>query len=185
MEMYDPKKIGTTLAWGGEHFVYRYGTDAVLKFSKFEFFLGQAGRAKSFRDYALCQRYFGDAVLPTSFLKAPRGTRIAKLQPLLVGRSIMREDLADPQVRAQFETMLESYRRMLKEGYPPVDLIGGRGIWSRTLANIFLANDRKLYLIDTTLIDIDLPVLRLMAKLVRTFALARQEATIAHFLEIG
>ncbi len=183
MEQYDLGHIGALIAWGGDHFVYRYGTDSVLKLSKIEFVLGRIGRNKAYRDYEICRRYFGDAVLETTFLKAPGSERVGKLQPFLSGRSVTREDLHNPRVRAQFEVFLDAYRQMQKDGYAPVDLIGGHGIWSRTLANIFLAEDTKLYLIDTTLIEVDVPVIRIIARVVRTLAMMRQEATIAYLLK--
>lgn len=185
MDTYNPKEIGTLMAWGADHLVYRYGNESVLKFSKFDFILGRHGRVKAIRDYEVCRDYFGSRVLLTEFMRAPRGSRLAKRQVFLVGRNITKEDMENPRIQSQFMEILAAYRNMIADGVPPVDLIGGKGIFTRTLANIFVSTDGRLYLIDTTLIDVDIPILRTLVKIFGVFVLSRQEATIAHFLGEG
>ena len=46
----DKTKIGRLIAWGGEHFVYEYDTDSVIKFSILYFFLGSKAKEKATRN---------------------------------------------------------------------------------------------------------------------------------------
>jgi hypothetical protein len=43
----DKTKIGRLIAWGGEHFVYEYDADRVIKFSTLYFFLGPKAKEKA------------------------------------------------------------------------------------------------------------------------------------------
>jgi hypothetical protein len=183
MERYDRAKVGKLIAWSGDHFVYEYGTDDVLKTSNLEHVLGHVGREKSQRDYELCLRYFGTFILPTTFLKSPKGEHIAKVQKRLAGHTLTKGDMSDERIRTQLKEVVVRYEMMKRDGHPPLDFIGTHGLFLPRICNIFLTDEGQLFLIDTTLIELDgIPVLRPLAKVVRWYAERRQDKLLIGFL---
>ncbi len=183
MDVYDTEKVGKCIAWSGDHFVYEYDADSVIKFSKIEFVLGHVGREKALRDYEVCKRYFGENVLPTEFLRFPTAPHMAKRQKKISGHSLTSADLKDGGVRTELQKIATAYHRMVSEGVAPLDLIGGHGIIFERLSNIFVTDDKKLYLIDTTLIEFEVRFLRPLVRLVCRHAVRRQNRLLREFLK--
>ncbi len=151
MDTYQPERIGAMLAWVGDHFVYDYGTDQVIKFSKFDRMIGQEkAREKSVAEYELCKKYFGDFLLETRIVVSPDGRRVAKLQPKISGRFLKKADLADERIQAQWVALLRCYDQYVASGAPFLDLLGQMGVWRRCLSNIYVTPEHALVLFDAT-----------------------------------
>ena len=156
MDTYRPEKIGKMIAWAGDHFVYEYGADQVIKFSKLDRMMGQekAGE-KSVAEYELCRKYFGDFILETRIVSSPDGRRVAKLQQKISGRFLKKADLSDERVRAQWVELLRCYDQYVASGAPFLDLLGQMGVWRRCLSNIFVTPEHTLILFDATVFTPD------------------------------
>ncbi len=152
-EIYDKTKIGKLIAKGGDHKVYEYDTDKVIKFSSFEILHGRHGKKKIIQDYLICKSFFGEYILDTKIVGSPDNKRTILIQPKIVGRSLTKGDLQDPAISRQFKEILAGYDAMLREGYPEPDLIGFEGLFKNALNNIFITTDNKLFIIDNTLLD--------------------------------
>jgi hypothetical protein len=184
MDAYDKSKIGRLIAWGGDHLVYGYGEGYVLKFSFIDSILGKAGRAKNDHDYAIAKKYFGEFILDTQFVASANGLWRGKLQKKLTGHALTKKDLERGDVRRQFTEIMSAYKNLLDEGHVEIDLMGRHGIIFRTLSNIFVTSEDKLYIFDTSLLHIDKPLfLRPVMALIRYFAVKRQDSTIKLFQE--
>ena len=156
MDTYQPENIGTMLAWAGDHFVYDYGADQVIKFSKFDRMMGQEkARGKSVAEYELCKKYFGDFLLETRIVSSLDGRRVAKLQPKVTGRFLKKADLANERVRAQWVELLRRYDQYVASGAPFLDLLGQMGVWRRCLSNIYVTPEHTLVLFDATVFTPD------------------------------
>lgn len=181
METYDPAKIGSLFAWGGEHIVYTYGTDQIIKFSIVEFLTGESWRQKEAGDYETCCRAFGDYVLPTDITRSPNGKYTGKIQRRLHGHPLRKDDLRDESVRKQFDEIMCAYRALADNGHSVIDFIGRYGLIYRSLSNI-IVEDRRLLIIDTTLVEAGRPaLLRFVFWLMRKGLLWRQEMLICDF----
>src|SRR5687767_5035172 len=125
MNIYDQNKIGKLIAWRGDHSVYEYGPDKVIKFSKFDFLLG-FDKAKEVvpEEYALCKQYFGEYLLSSEIVTSPDGKRIALIQEKVSGHRLTADDLRNVNVKRQFQEIAERYNAMVDAGYPEIDLIG-------------------------------------------------------------
>ena len=182
MPTYDKTKIGKWIAWGGDHFVYEYGAGQVIKFSGIDYFFGKKGREKSLRDYAVCKRYLGEYVLNTEFVTSVNGKHVAKLQPKVVGHSLTKKDMARSDIERQLTDLVQKYDLLLKQEGEVLDLIGRGGIFRRTLSNIFVDAEDKLYLIDTTLLVAgDIPLLQSLIRIFLPACVWRQSSTIKMF----
>jgi len=154
MDTYDEKKIGKLIAWIGDHFVYEYDTDKVIKFSKFDFFLGRKkAKEKSNNDYVICKQYFGKYILETRIVSSQDGQRIAKIQQKVSGRFLAVRDLQNEHIKTQFREILQAYDVMRADGRPHLDLIGQKGVWQKCMSNILITKEHHLMIFDATLFD--------------------------------
>jgi hypothetical protein len=148
---YTEEKLGSLIAWSGDHSVYRYGTDHVVKFSRLEYILGDRVKGRIERDVDVCRRFFGQYILDTDVVSFAGRTLL--IQPYITGNPIRRSHMADPNAQRQFREIVFQYHAMKREGIPPIDLIGGTGLLHSELSNVFLLNDGRVRIIDMTLID--------------------------------
>jgi hypothetical protein len=107
-EMYDSNKVGKCIAWSGDHYVYEYGQNEVIKFSKFDFFLGkQKALEKSSLDREVCAKYFGTNYLDTKILFSTLNHKVAIIQPKIQGKFLSIEDLSDTLIKEQFQEIMK------------------------------------------------------------------------------
>ena len=191
MSTYDKHKIGKLISWRGDHEVYEYGADKVIKFSKFDFFLGFK-RAKEVvpQEYALCKQIFGEYLLDTEIAVSADQKRIALIQPKISGHCLTAGDLQREGIKRQFREIVERYNAMITGGYPEIDLVGHEGLFSvfkRCLGNIMVTNKGKLIIFDATLLNPNRfapfmrPFLYVLVKIFRPF----QRSTIEGFLAVA
>ncbi len=159
MPIYDDKLIGKLLAWVGDHSVYEYGNDRVIKFSKFDYFIGvQEARRKYVSDYEICRKHFGDYILETDVMASADGSRVAKIQPKISGRFLTKRSLTSEGVKTQLRQFLARYDEFAGPAF--FDLVGHQGIVRPCLSNIYITPGGVLKVFDATLFDIrELPVL--------------------------
>lgn len=158
MHTYDEKLIGKLLAWAGDHWVYEYGDDRVIKFSKFDYFTGTSEALRKYvSDYEICRRHFGDYILETDIVASSDGNRVAKIQPKIAGQFLTKRMLKSEGVRAQLKEFLERYDEFTGAAF--FDLIGHHGILRPCLSNVYVTPLGKLVVFDATLFNIrELPV---------------------------
>jgi hypothetical protein len=177
----DKTKIGRLIAWGGEHFVYEYETDKVIKFSALFFFLGSKAKEKAVQDYDTCKKYFGKYLLETEIAISSNYKHIVQIQPKIVGYFLTKKDLEDEYIHKQFKEIVNSYHTMIKTKNTEIDLIGRAGVFRRCLGNIFVTQNNELFIFDATLMEVT-SFLKPIVFLIRTFVTWRQNSTINFFL---
>ena len=177
----DKTKIGQLIAWGGEHFVYKYDTDRVIKFSTLYFFLGSKAKEKATRDYDTCKEFFGKYLLETEIAISPNNKYIVHIQPKIEGHFLTKKDLEHKYIQKQFKEIVNGYHSMIKTKNTEVDLIGRAGGFRRCLSNIFVTPNNELLIIDATLMEVT-GFLKPIVFLIRTFVIWRQNSTIKFFL---
>ncbi|MDO8660138.1 MAG: hypothetical protein Q7K54_06125 [Candidatus Parcubacteria bacterium] len=183
MNSYNKTKIGKLFAFGGEHLVYEYDTDFVIKFSFLYFILGQKAREKAEKDYATCGKFFGKYILETEIAISPNKKHIVHIQPKIKGHFLVKKDLQKDIVRQQFIEIVDGYYSMTKAGNAEVDFIGRAGIFNRCLSNIFVTENNELFIIDATLLDVNTKgFLTPFVFLLRKFVVWRQNSTFKLFL---
>ena len=183
MEIYDSAKIGKRIAWGRSHAVYRYGIDEVIKIPRLERWLGTRLEDRLQRDISTCREFFGEYFLDTRLVISPDGKTIAAMQPAVTGHYLGKADLADSNIKRQFDDFVARYESMIRAGHAPVDLIGQGGVLRRRLSNVLVTEDKRLKLFDASLLDTKdiewgIPLVRLIIWLV----LKRQVSTIRYLL---
>ena len=183
-EVYEKNKIGKLISWGGDHTVFEYGENQVIKFSLIDWMMGKHGRARLERDYQICKSFLGDYVLNTEFAFSPKGKSTVAIQPKVTGKYLFKEALNDSDIRRQFKEILTARERLVAAGNDPVDLVGRGGVLQSCFSNIFVTPEKRLVIIDATLIEfrgtgVFYPILIL----VRQGALWRNNLLIKRFTE--
>jgi hypothetical protein len=177
----DKTKIGRVIAWGGEHFVYEYDTDSVIKFSTLYFFLGSKAKEKATQDYDTCKKFFGKYLLETEITFSSNKKHIVHIQSKIVGHFLTKKDLEHEYIQKQFKEIVNGYHSMIKTKNTEIDLIGRAGVFRGCLSNIFVTPNNELFIIDATLMEVT-GFLRPLVFLIRTFVIWRQNSTIKFFL---
>ena len=177
----DKTKIGRLIAWGGEHFVYEYDNDRVIKFSILFFFLGSKAKEKAAQDYDTCKKYFGGYLLETEIAISSNNKHIVQIQHKIVGHYLTKKDLEHEYIQKQFKEIITGYHSMVKTTNTEIDLIGRAGAFRRCLSNIFVTPNNELFIIDATLMEVT-GFLKPIVFLIRTFITWRQNSTIKFLL---
>lgn len=181
MRVYDKNKIGKLFAAGGEHLVYAYENDKVIKFSLLYLLLGKIAYDKAKKDRMLCEKYFGNFYLPTELAISKNKKHIVHIQPKIVGMPLVKKHLLDKEVFEKFKKLVECNKRLENDEGVSVDLLGRGGVFKNSLSNIFLTEDKGLFIIDATLLSFG-GVLRFIPKSFVTLLLWRQNKVIGYFL---
>ena len=171
------------MACGGEHVVYRYGADEVIKFSLFDLLVWKGeSRRKAEHDLVLSEAVFGPYVLPTRLATSPDGKRLAKIQRYANGRPLRRSDMRDASLRRQFEDLMRRRRALVDEHGADIDLLGGLGFLTGSFSNVFV-EDGALCIIDALLVAKENPsVVPALARAARFLLRSRQDALARAFL---
>ncbi len=181
MNQYDKTKIGKIIGWGGEHIVREYGDDQVIKFSGLYLCLGSMAEEKALKDKAVCKQFFGKYILDTELAISAGGTYLVQIQPKIVGHFLCKQDLEDPNVLEQFKEIAQGYRTLTDSTGAVIDLLGRGGVFNKCLSNIFVTPEKKLFIIDATLLEIK-GFLKPIGFVIGKFAKWRQERLIKFFL---
>lgn len=184
VEIYDEAKIGRLISGKSQHSVYEYGEGEVIKFDRFDHFLrGGTSRIEE-RHVELCKRYFGDLLLETRFTTSPHDSRIALIQPKIAGHYLSLKQFDNPVTRQDFLEMIESRSKLLQDGNPDIDFLGGPGLLYRSMSNVFVLPNGHLKIIDAFLVDsADIPFGHVIKYIIPLF-LRRQQKTIDLFLAV-
>lgn len=177
----DKTKIGRLISWGGDHFVYEYDTDSVIKFSTLYFFLGSKAKEKATQDYDTCKKFFGKYLLETEITISSNNKHIVQIQPKIEGHFLTKKYLEHEYIQKQFKEIVNGYHSMIKTGNAEIDLVGRAGVFRRCLSNIFVTPNNELSIIDATLMEVT-GFLKPIIFLIRTFITWRQNSTIKFFL---
>jgi hypothetical protein len=152
---YDEAKVGKCIAWIGEHFVYEYGGDQVIKFSKFDAIVGlECARRRNEMYLKQFRTYLGQYFLTTELALSANGRRLASIQPRITGRRLQRRDLIHAKVRTQCADLLQRYQQMIDNGLPYFDLMGNEGLLYGGLGNVFVTNTGDLLTFDAMTFEV-------------------------------
>ncbi len=186
VEYYEKNKKGKLLSCGSEHIVYNYDIDKVIKFSIIHFFYGkQRGYPWACEELNLTKKYFGKYVLDTKIVRSKDQKYHAQLQPKIVGHPLVPQDLDNKILYNQFREIINCYNNMCKNSCPELDLIGQSGVFTNCISNIFVVEQKKLVIIDSTLFNTKAPYpIRLLLLFLRKIVLPIQNRKIQEFLNL-
>lgn len=158
MKPYDKTNVGKFLGYGGEHLVYEYGADKVIKYSLHIAISGRSAVQKKVRDYEIGRLYFNEYLIPTEIIEWNDGRWAVELQEKVQHRFLRRDDLDNEAIRTQFDDIMARYRQLEAETGETFDLFGREGLlaWRKPsyISNILVREGDRLALNDFTLLSI-------------------------------
>jgi hypothetical protein len=181
--VYESSKIWKKLAHGGDHTVYAYGENQVIKFSLLFRLLGSGALEKAIRDIETCCWFFGDYMVETKVATSLNSTQVAYIQPKIVGRPLAAFDLRNSNTMKQFREIIHAHRTMKRIMGTEIDFVGAEGFVGGYLSNVFVTHNGMLRIIDATVMDVGGYLWPAMS-LVRNLVIWRQEAIIENLLKI-
>jgi hypothetical protein len=190
---FDEKLVGKFIAAGGEHKVYRYGDDKVIKFPFGpRYWFNPAKYCENLqRDELIVRRYFGEYLVQREihfFFEISKPSYVI-IEPKLPGRHLRRDDLKNKKVLKQFEEIVEINNSLIKQEDLSVEIYGLRGLLIKgkwEASNImFNPENKKLYLTDAGIMHFGRNKdQQILISLATVWATRRQKKLIKHFLNV-
>ncbi|MBD3300453.1 MAG: hypothetical protein GF347_03820 [Candidatus Moranbacteria bacterium] len=185
---FDRDKIGRKFKVSGEHTVYLYNQDKVIKFPSGPIYLFSREDAfkKVSRDFKLVKKYF-DKYLPSSklhFYKNQEGKKkYCILQDFISSRPLEKKDLADPKIASQFEEITKINLKLEKEKGFSLEFFGIYSllfhVFLNRMDNVVIAKDDRLFVTDVGLISKDHKITKsIVLNLIIRWAYWRQQKLI-------
>jgi hypothetical protein len=188
---FDKKQIGRIIALGGEHRVYRYDDNQVIKFP---FGPRYWINAKKYcdnlkRDEQIVRQYFGEYLIDREIVYFNRlGTpSYAIIEPKISGRHLKKKDLDDSHINNHFHDLVEINQRLVSQENLSAEFFGLRGLvdkGKKEICNIMLEQGtNKLYLIDAGVMHFGKRKdQQIMIDLVTKWAMKRQTRLLKYYL---
>ena len=154
---YEKNKIGKFIGWGGEHFVFQYGEEKVIKFSLHIWLSGKSAVDKKIRDYEIGRSYFNEYLLSEEIVTWSQGKKAVEIQTKIDCRFLTKKDLIDNEIKKQFVDIMSRYETMEKTTGFVFDLFGREGLFTINpdfISNILITSNKKLVLIDFTILNL-------------------------------
>lgn len=151
--VYQPEKVGALLSCLGDHRVYRYDTNWVIKFSQFDRCRTTPDLEQFYRtEVTALTEIFGEYYLQPTVVTDPERTRVAVIQPFVVGEPLRNTHFTRADIFRQFQDIEYCWRKSQQAG-EYIDLVGGgRHFFLAAFGNIFVTSDGKLLIIDSSIL---------------------------------
>lgn len=149
---YDSSLVGRFLGSGGEHIVFAYDRDLVIKYSLHFTVTGAGAIEKKRSDYKLADTYFKEYVVPVDIRDWNNGSKAVEIQQRVECRHLYVKDLAMPEVYEQFQDILVRYKKMHEETGKLFDFFGFFGLIGfrlrHSIGNVRITSENKLVIVD-------------------------------------
>ena len=158
---YDPQKLGRRFRFSGEHSVFRYGEDKIIKFPSGPIHKFSADEAlrKIKNEVHLVKKYLDGFVIPTElYFYKEKGTKTyCIIQDFIQGRPLKLADMQDENLKKQLQELFRANQEMFKTTRYTLEFFGLTGLlfhaFNKTMENIIVTPDNKLRIIDIGLIS--------------------------------
>lgn len=139
----DPGTLGDLAGQGTQHYIYAYPQDRIIKIPKKSLLVSAYGglsAAAIKRDVDILKRYLPDYVVDTAVLYGDNGSYVV-IQDRLHNPEFI-TSVNFPLIRHDFERIVESDRRMIRDHCLTLDLLGNIGWWRCLAASLLRQKNR-------------------------------------------
>lgn len=163
---FNEKKIGHRLRVSGEHKVFKYGKNEVIKFpaGPIFYFKRQDAISKIKRDHRLIKTHLKKYTAQSEihyFKKDDKGTYCI-IQEFIKGRPLEISDLNNKEIKKKFKELVERNNKMIKEEGFSLEFFGIYSLilhfFLKRMDNVIVAFNNKLYITDLGLISKKKPI---------------------------
>jgi len=158
---FDEGKVGKRLSISGEHSVYKYGENQVIKFPVGPIYYADPEEAyqKVSNEARLAESYLRDFIVPfevLTYIKKGK-KKYCIIQKYIEGRPLTIKDMRDPNLRAELKRLTDANNIMYNSSGFTVEFFGiKRLVWhafSPKMENVLLMPNGKLKIIDFGMIS--------------------------------
>jgi signal peptidase I len=158
---YNKKIIGRKIANAGEHIVYRYGENQIIKFPSGPIYYANPEEAynKVENEFRLANKYFKKFLVPTQLVtyKEKDCKRYCIIQDFVENRPLNPKDMQDENLKMQFKEIMEANNRMYLNSRFTLELFGLKGLilhnFFPKMENIVVTQDNTLRIMDFGMIS--------------------------------
>jgi len=157
------EKVGKLIKIGGEHLVYNYAENQVLKYPNILariLFNQQQLANKKASDLQLAQKYFSHLVLITEYFRTTGGKySYCLIQPKIKVRYLKIADLENPLIRKQFLEIIEINDLIKVKEKLSFDFLGAWRLIldglanNNTISNLMVTDQEKIIIVDTVFLE--------------------------------
>ncbi|MBD3238233.1 MAG: hypothetical protein GF332_01150 [Candidatus Moranbacteria bacterium] len=188
---YQKSKIKRLISISGEHIVYAYGDQHVIKFPSGPIHLVSSKDAlnKVKKEDQLQQKYLKQYQVPYQlcFYKKNGRPTYCVIQKYIQGRAFKIKDLKNPNLKQKLRSLIKANNLMYKQTSYILELFGIKSLffhfWLRKMENVFVVNQNQLKIIDLGLISDKAKITKsLILRLVIRWAIKRQTQLLKQYL---
>ncbi len=153
--------VGRKIAAAGEHIVYKYGEDKIIKFPHGPIYYANPEEAydKIDNEFRLANRYFKKFLVPTRLLTYEENGRkkYCVIQDFIESRPLVPEDMQNEDLKLQFKEIMEANNRMYLNSRYTLEFFGLKGLifhnFFPRMENIVVTGDKELKIADFGMIS--------------------------------
>lgn len=189
---YPKEKVGRLLKIGGEHLVYQYGEDQVIKFPNLlarVLFNQQKLAEKKKADLQLAKKYFSDYLLATEYLPLINSKySYCLIQPKVLVRPLLLKDLENKYIKEQFLAIIAINDIIKEQEKVSFDFLGAwrlilNGLVSnKSINNLMITNNEKIIILDTVFLEYQSCAWSKLLYFISRWAERKQTKVLSYFL---
>lgn len=158
---YNQKKVGDKIATAGEHVVYKYGDDQIIKFPAGPIYYANAkdARAKVINEVRLANKYLKEFIAVTELYtyEEQDKNKYCIIQEYIIGRPLELKDMQDDELQNQFKELMKDNDLMYLNSRYTLEFFGLRGLllhrFFPRMENIIVTQENKIKIIDLGMIS--------------------------------
>lgn len=188
-------KIGRLLKIGGEHLVYQYGEEQVIKFPNLlarVLFNQQKLAEKKKIDLELAKKYFSDYLLATEYLPLINSKySYCLIQLNILVRPLLLKDLENKHIKEQFLEIIAVNDIIKEQEKISFDFLGAwrlilNGLVSnKSINNLMITNNEKIIILDTVFLEYQSCAWSELLYLISRWAEKKQQKILNKFINYG
>lgn len=188
-------KIGRLLKIGGEHLVYQYGEEQVIKFPNLLariLFNQQKLAEKKKIDLELAKKYFSDYLLATEYLPLINSKySYCLIQLNVLVRPLLLKDLENKHIKEQFLEIIAVNDIIKEQEKISFDFLGAwrlilNGLVSnKSINNLMITNNEKIIILDTVFLEYQSCAWSELLYLISRWAEKKQQKILNKFINYG
>ena len=158
---YNQQKIGNKIATAGEHVVYKYGDNQIIKFPSgpIHYVNPNEARTKIINELSLANKYLKEFLVNTELRTYQKQgkNKYCIIQDYIVGRPLELKDMQDSRLKYQFKKLIKNNNLMYLNSRYTLEFFGLRGLllhrFFPRMENVIVTQENNIKIIDFGMIS--------------------------------
>ena len=158
---YNQQKIGNKIATAGEHVVYKYGDNQIIKFPSgpIHYVNPNEARTKIINELSLANKYLKEFLVNTELRTYQKQgkNKYCIIQDYIIGRPLELKDMQDGRLKYQFKKLIKNNNLMYLNSRYTLEFFGLRGLllhrFFPRMENVIVTQENNIKIIDFGMIS--------------------------------